>query len=540
MNQTVYVARTALIVALGGFLMGFDASVISGVVGFIQTDFGLDALQLGWAVSSLTLTAALAMMVSGPLSDVYGRRTVLYIAATLYAVSAIGSALAPSYGLLVAARMIGGLGVGASLIIAPMYIAEISPAALRGRMVSFNQLNIVLGISVAFFTNFLILQAGDSPSAWAQALRFEEYEWRWMLGLETLPAVVYFAALFLVPESPRWLIMKGRQDEGLAILTRASGVQAAQRDVQEVLSSLRQSEIAPEDRLASTFTRALSLTAIVQYLRSLVRKLASLFNPSLRLVLLIGVVIAILQQIVGINAVFFYAPMIFEQSGVGTDASFMQAIFVGLTNLVFTVIAIALIDRLGRKPLLSGGLAGIAVAMTLIAVGFNSATYRLDADAVPTDVPVEVTGMIDVTYASDLSFKRALQQELGPELAREYESVFLEAAANLNSTLILIGILGFVAAFAVSAGPVMWVLFSELFPNRVRALAISFVGLINSAVSFLVQLVFPWELANLGSTVTFLLYGVFAALGLVFVLVVVPETKGQSLEKLEARLVRKT
>ena len=514
MLQQVYVARTALIVALGGFLMGFDASVISGVVGFIETEFSLSSLELGWAVASLTLTATLAMLVAGPLSDAIGRRAVLYGAAVLYAVSAIGSALAPSFLLLVIARMIGGLGVGASLIIAPMYIAELSPPALRGRMVSFNQLNIVIGISVAFFTNYLILQLGDSQAAWAQSLMFGPYNWRWMLGLETLPAILYFFALFAVPESPRWLVMKGRSEEGLAIMVRASGEKIANNELANVQASL-QTEKAKEKA-----------------------PILALLAPSLRLVLLIGVVIAILQQIVGINAVFFYAPMIFEQSGIGTDASFMQAIFVGLTNLVFTLVAIALIDRLGRKPLLIIGLAGITVAMAMLAYGFSSATYTLTAEtSLPAALSVEqLSGLLNVTFESDIDFKSAIEQALGAESAMLYQSDLIAGAIRMNPTLILTGILGFVAAFAVSVGPVMWVLFSELFPNRVRGLAISVVGLINSGVSFLVQLVFPWELDNLGSSMTFLIYGVFAAMGLVFVIMVLPETKGKSLEELEAKL----
>ncbi|MBS0010018.1 MAG: MFS transporter, partial [Bacteroidales bacterium] len=217
-NSKSYIYRISLIVALGGFLMGFDASVISGVVKFVELDFNLSKLQLGWAVSSLTLTATLAMMISGPLSDRFGRRVVLRAAAILYAISAVASALAPSYAFLVIARMIGGFGVGASLITAPMYIAEISPAKVRGTMVSFNQLNIVLGISVAFFTNYLILRLGDNPASWVGYLGIDEYSWRWMLGLETLPALMYFIFLLGVPESPRWLAMKGREKEALNIL----------------------------------------------------------------------------------------------------------------------------------------------------------------------------------------------------------------------------------------------------------------------------------------------------------------------------------
>jgi len=193
-----FVISVSLIVALGGFLMGFDASVISGVIKFIEVEFDLTKIQLGWAVSSLTLSATLAMMVSGPLSDRYGRKILLMVAAMLYTISAVGSAIAPSFWFLVVARMVGGLGVGASLILAPMYIAEISPPKLRGRMVSFNQLNIVIGISVAFFSNYLILKLGTLDVSWALGLKFADYNWRWMLGLETLPAIFYFFSLFFV------------------------------------------------------------------------------------------------------------------------------------------------------------------------------------------------------------------------------------------------------------------------------------------------------------------------------------------------------
>src|SRR6056297_1323893 len=333
MPNRIYVIRTALIVALGGFLMGFDASVISGVVKFIEPEFNLTKLELGWSVSSLTLTATLAMMLAGPLSDRFGRKRILVVASILYAISAIGSAFAPTFLLLVIARMIGGLGVGASLIIAPMYIAEIAPPAMRGRMVSFNQLNIVLGISVAFFTNFLILKLGKSDLAWAQSLKFDEHNWRWMLGLEALPAILYFFGLFFVPKSPRWLAMKGNYDEAISIMSRASGREEAIKIIDEVRLSFRKDK---ESRLP----------------------LKELFQPSLRLVLAIGLVVGILQQITGINSVFFYAPMIFEQSGIGTDASFSQAILVGLINLVFTIVAIYFIDKLGRKFLLGVGMTG--------------------------------------------------------------------------------------------------------------------------------------------------------------------------------------
>ncbi len=221
-------------------------------------------------------------------------------AAVFYAVSAIASALAPDFASLVIARMIGGFGVGASLVIAPMYIAEISPPALRGRMVSFNQLNIVIGISVAFFTNYLILKAGNSGTDWAAALMLDVHQWRWMLGLETLPAVLYFLFLFLVPESPRWLLMKGRDADSFEILRRVSTEEQARIDLEAIQNTIGSETVKKKVPLAA------------------------LFKPALRLVLTIGIVIAVVQQITGINSVFFYAPMIFEQSGIGADASFSQ------------------------------------------------------------------------------------------------------------------------------------------------------------------------------------------------------------------------
>ncbi len=517
-QNTRYTATVALIVALGGFLMGFDASVISGVVGFIELEFELSKIQLSWSVASLTLTATLAMMVAGPLSDRIGRRPVLKIAAALFAVSAVASAAAPDFLVLVIARMIGGLGVGAALIIAPMYIAEMAPAKMRGRMVSFNQLNIVIGISVAFFSNYLILSLGKSDLAWAEAVRLSDWGWRWMLGIEALPAALYFLALSFVPESPRWLAMRGRDEEALRVLEKVAGPEQARVDLKMVHDSL-----AEESAVSGVSLR-------------------QLFRPSMKLVLTIGVSIAILQQITGINSVFFYAPMIFEQSGIGTDASFMQAILVGVVNLAFTIVAMAFIDRIGRRPLLAVGLTGIAVCMLTLSYGFGSASYSLSRDSIdtlPSEIDrQEISALADVRYESDVEFRSALVSAIGKNQSKQFESQLIAAAVDLNSALILFGILGFVASFAVSLGPVMWVLFSELFPNSVRGLAISFVGLINSAVSFGVQLVFPWELESLGNATTFLIYGIFAIVGMIFVLRVLPETKGRSLEALQTMLVK--
>lgn len=513
-----YMATIALFVALGGFLMGFDASVISGVVGFIEVEFSLTKIQVGWSVSSLALTATLAMMLSGPLSDRIGRRPVLRLAAILFALSAVLSALAPNFLWLVIARMLGGLGVGAALIIAPMYIAEMAPPESRGRLVSFNQLNIVIGISVAFFSNYLILTLGESGAAWVEALRLGDWNWRWMLGIETLPAVLYFVALLFVPESPRWLALHGRDGEALAVLERVGGRERAAASLHEIREA-----IEAERDLGRVSPK-------------------TLLHPSLRLVMTIGISVGILQQITGINAVFFYAPIIFEQSGIGTNASFMQAVLVGLVNVALTIVAMALIDRIGRRPLLGFGLAGIAVCMLTLAWGFGSATYRLDqaaVDALPAGIDRQQLALIvDTTYDSDTEFREALFGSIGEGTYKQFESEIVSSAISMNPTLILLAILGFVASFAVSIGPIMWVLFSELFPNRVRGVAISFVGLINSGVAFLVTFIFPWQLETLGNAGTFLIYGLFAVAGLAFVMRILPETKGRSLEELETILIK--
>ncbi|MGB5580663.1 MAG: MFS transporter, partial [Woeseia sp.] len=258
-QSTRFTATVSLIVALGGFLMGFDASVISGVVGFIELEYSLTKLQVGWSVASLTLTATLAMLLAGPLSDRLGRKPVLKLAAVLFAVSAIASAIAPNFLFLIIARMIGGLGVGAALIIAPMYIAEIAPAEMRGRLVSFNQLNIVVGISAAFFSNYLILTLGQSDSAWAVAMRLGDWNWRWMLGIEAVPAILYFFALHAVPESPRWLAMRGRAKEALAVLQRVCDAGTAEASLAAVQASMHHDIGKPRASFRQLFRPAMKL-----------------------------------------------------------------------------------------------------------------------------------------------------------------------------------------------------------------------------------------------------------------------------------------
>ncbi len=513
-----YALYCAVIVSMGGFVFGFDASVISGVVGFVTAEFNLTPIQSGFVVAAPTLSGLFGTMVMGPLSDALGRKKILISIAFLYVLSAIASAFATSYIMLVTARCIGGIAF-TSLMIAPMYIGEISPADQRGKRVSINQLNIVVGLSAAYFANYFILNLSTSGAEWVTNLGIDVNTWRWMLGLEIIPALVFFLALFIVPNSPRWLMLKGREDEAREVISML----LPPDQVEAEISTIKQSSATKSE--------------------SLWERIGDIFGPKMRLALIIGLIVGVAQQITGINAIFFYAPTIFEQSGIGTNAAFAQAVLVGIINVVFTVFAMALIDLWGRKPLLILGLSGIAVSMAMCTYGFAKATYEITPESLvqiqqvenieQSFDPAQLESMLGISYQSDVEFKTALKQTIGVKAARDNQSELIKNSINMNSTLILIGILGFVASFAISLGPVMWVLFSEIFPNQLRGVAISFVGLANSLISFLVQLLFPTELDVFGAALTFASYGVFAAIGLILVAWLLPETKGKSLEELE-------
>lgn len=502
----------AVVVALGGFIFGFDASVISGVVGFVTVEFGLSEWEQGFVVSAPTLGAVIGSLIAGPSADRFGRKKVLIAIAVLYVVSAVLSAFASSFEMLLGARVIGGFAF-ASLVLAPMYIAEISPAKYRGKMISINQLNIVVGFSAAYFANYFLLQMSNSGSDLSVSLGVSENVWRWMLGLEIIPALGYLLLLSIIPESPRWLACNGKEKQAAEVMQKLFPEQSPEQLMSDIKEQSGEKQAALSIRLKQ------------------------LFSKPMRLVLAVGLVVGISQQVTGVNAVYFYAPSIFEQSGIGQDAAFSQAIWVGIINVVFTIVAMALIDKLGRKPLMLIGLCGVVISMAIAAYGFNQATYQLSNESVVAlsseQVRTNVTPLIGKTYVSDLAFKKAMSDALGDDVARANQAELIQASANMNSVLIMIGILGFVASFAVSLGPVMWVLLAEIFPNHLRGVGIAFCGLINSIVSFSIQLIFPWELANLGTALTFTIYGAFAILGFVLVYRMLPETKGKSLEELE-------
>lgn len=511
-NKTGNTLYFAAIVSLGGFLFGFDASVISGVVRFIVPEFGLNDWELGLVVGAPTLAGIIAGMTGSPLADVIGRKRVLLILAALYTVSAAASAFAPNYLVLVLARFIGGLAF-ASLAIAPMYIGEIAEREKRGMLVSVSQLNIVIGFSAAYFANYFVLQASQWDAGWVQAIGLDQHAWRWMLGVEALPALLWLVLLLRVPESPRWLVLAQRPEDAGRVLARLKPPERVAADLEEI----RQSLAGASQKMS--------------------RRFRDVLLPAVRRPLVIGLVIAVAQQVTGINAVFFYAPTIFEQSGVGTNAAFAQATLIGIINIVFTIIAMSLIDRLGRRPLLMIGLAGIILSTSLVGIGFKQASFELTETAmtrIATHIDVAALRPLEGRrFDNDVAFKNALRDALGEQLFRESSAELTEAAIVMKPGLVLAGILGFVASFAFSLGPVYWCLLSEIFPTRVRGPALAIAGTFNAASSFGVQFLFPSALSNFGSAATFF---IFSALGLAAFLLLfklLPETKGKSLEELE-------
>lgn len=437
----------ALVAALGGFLLGFDATVISGAVPLIREYFGLGgasgSLRLGWAVSCLGWGAMAGNLGAGPLSDRLGRRSVLWLTAALFLGSSLLAATAHSFLTFILARVLGGLAVGAAILTAPLYIAELAPADRRGQLVAINQLMIVIGISASFFSNDLLLASGAAS-------------WRWMFGVEAIPSVLFLVLLMRVPESPRWLLARGRRTQALEVMSTLQGAEAA-RELERI------------ERAAALTPRA--------------GRWSALFGARLRFVMVFAAGLAFFQQITGINAVFYYLPTIFAQAGGGLASAFRQSALVGLVNVGMTLAAMRWIDRLGRKPLLVLGALGMSVSLLSISWAFGSA----GAPGAPVAHPA----------------------------------------------LVLAAIMTFVASFAISLGPVMWVMVSEIFPTSERALAISVIGFWNSLISATVTLVFPWEIAHWGPAGTFLGYGLLALAALVFVVLLAPETRGRTLEEIE-------
>ncbi len=503
----------AIVVSLGGFLFGFDAGIISGVMNFAKPYFQLTDWQEASIVSAPTMAAMFSMLVAGRLSDSVGRKILLLVVAFLYALSAIWSAYAGSYETLYIARVIGGVAFGAALVIAPTFISEISSAKSRGKLVSIQQLNIVLGFFAAFLCNAYLNHLNNQPD---NSLT-DETVWRWMLGVEFLPAILYFILLFFVPRSPRWLYVNGKVEEAKSVLVKLHGEKMAIEETADIQRSI--------DELKSIKKP----------------KIWELFSRSLKYILLIGIAVGILQQITGINAIYFYATTIFKLTGIGTNAAFSSGVWLSLSSVVFTLVAMALIDRVGRRPLLLVGIGGIALSMLICAYSFNQATYTLTAEGTAQLSGLNTEALspyLGQTFEDDVSFKSAIKSALGETAYNKHQGDILEKAISMNAMLAIVGIFGFVACFAFSLGPVMWVMLSELYPNRFRGLAIGFIGFINGFSSWLITQIFPWELTNIGNAGTFFIFGLIALIGFFLFLKILPETKGKSLEEIEKQYTR--
>ena len=507
----------AVVVAFGGFIFGLDAAVISGTVRFVTTEFNLSEMEVGMVVSAPGLGVLFALLLAGYVSDKFGRKRALLLVAALYLISAVSSALAPNFICLVAARFLGGLAF-TSLSLASMYIGEIAPPRWRGKLVSFNQFNIVVGLSAAYFVNYAILNASQSGADWVRLIGIEQYTWRWMLGSEILPALVWFALLLRVPESPRWLVFNRRSEEARKVLAKVSDPDSIDAQVKEMEASMHKSHDS----------------------RSVGDQLRELLSPRMRLVLLIGFAIAAVQPLTGINAILFYAPTVFEQLGMGTNAAFMQAVWVGVISVVSTTLALFLIDNLGRRLMVVWGLVWIIISLGICSFGFNQARYQLTGDSLSgLEATVDIEAlqpMLGITYGSDTEFKNELKRHLGEESARDNAGLLIQKAASLNATLIIIGIMSFIAAFQFSVGPVMWVLFSEIFPTALRGIAIPIFAFITSILSYFVQQFFPVQLSMMGASAVFLSYAIMSAIGLVALFRFLPETKNKSIEEIEDEL----
>jgi len=438
-----YLLTISLVTALGGLLFGFDISVISGTIPFLQEVFNLNEAMKGWVVSSALIGCIIGASFAGRLGDKFGRKKVLLVTSILFAVSAIGSGIANSIPTFVLYRILGGFAVGGASVLAPMYIAEVSPAQLRGRMVSINQLTIVIGISLAYYSNYFLLQVGENA-------------WRWMFAAEALPALFFFFALFIVPESPRWLVARNRENDAKQVLTKVAGTDFANFELSEIKASL----VGNEKR----------------------GTLKQLFNKKYSFILFLGIFLAVFQQWSGINVIFFYAPDIFAKANLGVDAALFQTTLIGLMNIVFTILAMRVIDKIGRKLLMLIGAAGMAVCY--IAIGFLFSTGRTD------------------------------------------------------DWLLLTFIIITPAFFAFGLGPTVWVVLSEIFPNKIRGAAMSVATFSLWVACYLLTLTFPVFVELFNASNTFWLYSVICIIGFLVILKYLPETKGISLEQLEKKLVK--
>ncbi|GAL63570.1 minor myo-inositol transporter IolF [Algibacter lectus] len=402
-----------------------------------------------------------------------------------------------------------------------MYIGEIAPAEFRGKLVSMTQINIVIGLTAAYFINYWILQNTNSDAEWVTAIGLKQYTWRWMLGIEIVPAFIWFGLLYLVPRSPAWLIYQGNYEEAKRTLSKVVPENEIDTHVAEMKLSVEESN---QDRSVGS-------------------QMKEIFSKKMTIVTIVAFTMAIVQQSTGINAVLTYAPTVMEQLGLGEQAAFQQAIWIGLTSILFTILSLVLIDKLGRRPMMISGLIWVILSLGICAYGFGSAKYEVTDKAIAEMQHIpdvnKLSSLVGVSFATDIEFKEAVKGVMGDISARDNSSIFLQKSAVLNATLILIGILSFIAAFHFSVGPIMWVLLSEIFPISVRGIAIPFFALLSSTISALTQFLFPWQLANMGASTIFLFYGGIVFVGLIILYKYLPETKNLTIEEIQLKLEKK-
>lgn len=442
--NTSYILLISIVSALGGLLFGFDTAIISGAIHFIKPYFQLDQYSLGWAVSSILIGCVLGAAIAGKLCDLWGRKKVLLLCGFLFAVTGIGTAMAHSLTVFIFFRIAGGLAVGTAAMAAPMYIAEAVPGVLRGRMVSLYQLAIVLGILMAYLSNYVLADAG-------------EHNWRWMFGSQVIPSVLFFGFMFLVPESPRWLLKKGGEREAWVILNKVGGAEYALAEMEAIKGSFQ------EDHK---------------------EKLKDLWLPAFRPILTMGITIAVFQQITGINAILYYAPEIIKKTGVNNENALLQTIGIGIIMFLFTLVAIWMVDKVGRKILLLMGCA--------------------------------IMGLSLVGVASCFHFQ------------------------YFENYLVLLFLMLYIAGFSASLGSVTWVILSEIFPNRIRGLALSVSTLLLWIADFVASFSFPVLNEKLGVETTLLFFSTLCGIYYLYIKRRIPETKGKTLEELEKMLVKES
>jgi sugar porter (SP) family MFS transporter len=450
----VYLVLVCLVATLGGLLFGFDTGVISGAIEPLTARFELSDLMKGWVSGCVLLGCAAGVLVVGPLSDRFGRKVAMFLAAALFLVSALGTALPQDIWIFIGFRFLGGVGIGVASISTPMYIAEITPARIRGRMVAINQIAIVGGIAATAFINYFIARQGSQ--AW-----LIDSGWRWMFGAGVVPALLFGLLLTAIPESPRWLIEQGREAQARAVLARVGGTGFADAEYAGIRAALTQ------DR--GTWK--------------------ALFSPSLRRPLVIGIALAILQQVTGINVFLYFGATIFRRLGssTGVDAGLLQQVVINGSGVLFTLIAIATVDKWGRRPLMFAGAAGMGIS--LAAMGLLA------------------------------------QRMANPGLAGGWMLAF---------------IILYIACFGLSVGPVTWVLLSEIYPTTIRGRALGLATFFLWLADYLVTQTFPlfdakgsWFVRTFNHAFPFYIYAAFCVALIIVVWRAVPETRGQSLEEIE-------